>query len=229
MIIINDSPEDTSYATFTINDPRIKYYKNEKNRGVNFSRNIGIEKISADSKWVLFLDDDDFFAPDTLATFYTLTLTHTHNKWFVTNRALRNGTPLTQFPKPETAYSYLWPYLITKKLKGDATHCIETHLITHNKISFSATVKQGEEWFFFYQIGLHAKMYYHDHNSTISEGYDQRNGLNFRKRNLKQNLSNIFSLFYELSQKKIFSFPLIIYLLLRILKPFFKKKHNERI
>lgn len=222
MIIINDSPDDTSYRAFTINDPRVRYYVNERNRGVNFSRNFGLDVVSADSTWVVFLDDDDYFAPDALMTLYNLSLTHPHKKWFVTNRALKNGTPLTKFPTSDTSYSYMWPYLISKKLQGDATHSIETKLIERNKIRFSSKVKQAEEWFFFYQVGTFTEMYYHDHNSTISDGYDTQGGLNFRKRTLREEYSILTLLLYELSQKKLFSFFLIFYITLRILKPFLK-------
>ena len=79
-------------------------------------------------------------------------LSHQNIKWFITNRALTDGTPVTQFPKDDTLYSYAWSYLILKRFRGDATHCIETKLITQNKIHFSQHVKQGEGWFFFYQL-----------------------------------------------------------------------------
>lgn len=223
MIIINDSPDDASYKTFTINDSRVRYYVNERNRGVNFSRNFGLDTVSADSTWVVFLDDDDYFAPDTLITLRNLSLANPTQKWLVTNRALKNGTPLTKFPSSDTSYAYMWPYLISKKLKGDATHCIETKLITHNKIRFSSKVKQAEEWFFFYQVGLHSKMFYHDHNSTISDGYDTQGGLNFRKRTLGEEYSTLILLLYELSHKKTLSPLVVIYIFFRILRSSLRK------
>lgn len=218
MIIVNDSPSDPSYTSFTssINDPRIHYCINESNRGVNYSRNTALKKLSADSKWVIFLDDDDYFAPDTLKTFSELILFHTDTRWFVTNRSKKNGTSLTQFPKNDISYNYAWSYLILKRCKGDATHCIETKLITHIKARFSKYVKQGEEWFFFYQIGLHTKIFYHDHNSTISDGYDATQGLNFRKRSLNERFESITKLLYEGGEHKFLYIPsFITYLLLR--------------
>jgi glycosyltransferase involved in cell wall biosynthesis len=151
MIIINDSPHDESYLDFasSINDPRIHYHVNPKNSGVNVSRNHGLDKLSADSKWVIFLDDDDYLAPNTLATFSQLQLLESDTKWFMTNRAYTHGESLTQAPKDDTLYSYTWSYLILKRIKGDATHCIETKLLTHIHARFSSYVKQGEEWFFF--------------------------------------------------------------------------------
>ena len=225
MIVVNDSPMDQSYRDFasTINDPRIHYHLNTVNKGVNYSRNLALNTLSADSRWVIFLDDDDCLAPDTLANFYQLINTHQSAKWFVTNRAEKNGTSFTHFPKDETMYSYAWSYLILKRGKGDATHCIETKLITHMNARFSKYVKQGEEWFFFYQIGLRTKMFYYDHNSTISNGYDRVGGLNFRKRSFRDRYEALAQLFYEGLARKIIRPSFIIYMLVRCLRLFVKR------
>jgi glycosyltransferase involved in cell wall biosynthesis len=219
MIIINDSPTDESYHAFasSINDPRIHYHVNNVNKGVNFSRNVGLDKVSADSKWVILLDDDDYLAPDALQTFHDLIIAKGEEKWFVTNRAQKNGKSLTQFPRECRSYTYMWGYLIFKRLKGDATHCIETKLITDVHARFSQYVKQGEEWFFFYQIGLHSKMYYLDHNSTITDGYDTEGGLNFRERSIRKGYESLAQLFYEASALKIIRIPFILYLFFRTL------------
>lgn len=226
MIIINDSPHDEEYLEFaaSINDARIHYHVNPKNSGVNFSRNHGLDKLSADSKWVIFLDDDDYLAPDTLATFSMLIHVGADIKWLMTNRAYKNGKPLTLVPRDDTTYSYSLSYLIFKRIKGDATHCLETKLITHTHARFSSYVKQGEEWFFFYQIGLHTRLFYHDHNSTITDGYDDAHGLNFRKRSLSERYETLLQLFYEGGKKKILRPSFLLYLTARTLSLFIPKK-----
>jgi glycosyltransferase involved in cell wall biosynthesis len=226
MIIINDSPFDDAYKEFasSINDPRIHYHVNPKNSGVNVSRNHGLDKLSADSKWVIFLDDDDYLAPDTLATFSMLIHIGTENKWLMTNRAYKNGKPLTSTPRDDATYSYIWSYLILKRIKGDATHCIETKLITQIHARFSKYVKQGEEWFFFYQIGLHTKLFYHDHNSTITDGYDDVSGLNFRKRSFSERYESLLKLFYEGGKRKLLKPSFLFYLFARTLLLFIPKK-----
>lgn len=225
MIIVNDSPEDTSYQSFTssLNDSRIHYHMNDKNRGVNYTRNKAMDLISSDSKWIIFLDDDDYFAPDALQTFHDLILLHNEKKWFITNRAHVNGKPVTNFPKDETLYSYAWEYLLLKRCKGDATHCIETKLILQNKIRFSKYVKQGEEWFFFYQVGIHEKIYYYSHNSTITDGYNQSTGLNFRKRTKEERFSTLNKLLNESIQQKILCNPsMLFYITIRYILIIFK-------
>lgn len=219
MIIVNDSPQDESYLEFnsSINDPRIHYHVNTTNQGVNYCRNFALNKLSADSKWVIFLDDDDYLSPDALQTFHTLILLQGGHRWFVTNRANKDGSLITKFPKSETFYNYAWEYLISKRLKGDATHCIETKLITQNRIRFSKLVKQGEEWFFFYCLGIYEKMYYHDHNSTITDGY-ATSGLNYRKRSRSERFESMIRLGVEgYGRKVLFRPSFMLYLFLRIL------------
>lgn len=218
MIIVNDSPNDETYRAFasSINDPRIHYHVNKTNSGVNFSRNIALDKISADSKWVIFLDDDDHLAPDTLQTFYNLIREHPYTNWFITNRALTNGTPLTNAPASDVLYSYIRDYLLLRRCRGDVTHAINTTSL--HTVRFPLHVKQGEEWLFFYQLGLSEKMFYHDHNSTISSGYDE-GGLNFRKRNRMERFETLSILFYEAAHRGFAYRPsFLLYLCIRLIR-----------
>lgn len=41
---------------------QIKYLKNEKNQGPGYSRQQGLNNVSKDTQFIIFLDDDDFFA-----------------------------------------------------------------------------------------------------------------------------------------------------------------------
>ncbi len=223
MIIVNDSPNDTGYQEFasSINDARISYHVNPTNKGVNFTRNRGLDKVSADSKWVIFLDDDDWLSPDALKTFHDLILIHGDVHWFVTNRAYKNGTPITKAPASDTTYSYTRDYLLLRRIKGDATHIISTQSI--HLVRFSKHVKQGEEWLFFYQLGLSEKMFYHNHNSTITDGYDNEKGLNFRKRSFSERFETVMVLFYEGLQRGFGYRPTFLtYLIVRFMRILFK-------
>ncbi len=224
MIIVNDSPEDESYADFKVEyerEPRITYAVNEKNMGVNFSRNRALDLVSKESKWVIFLDDDDYLAEDALKEIEKLTRANNSVNWFVTNRAYTNGEALTKFPKNNTEYSYAWDYLLLKKGKGDATHCI--HRTFLKEVYFSQTVKQGEEWFFFYQLGLRSKMFYHNQNSTLSDGYNMSGGLNFRARSVAEQITSMYSLFSESRKLGLtYHFTFLSYLTLRLLKALIK-------
>lgn len=218
MVIVNDSPNDRSYQDFasSINDPRISYYVNPVNKGVNFSRNRALDKVSADSRWIIFLDDDDYLSPNTLRTFHDLILMHGDTNWFITNRAYGNGIPVTKIKNSGTRYSYIRDYLFLRRIKGDVTHAINTNSIHH--IRFSKYVKQGEEWIFFYELGLKEKMFYHDHNSTITDGYGE-DGLNFRQRSFQSYLEDLSILLYEGVRRGLWYHPtFLLYLSGRLIK-----------
>lgn len=197
MIIINDSPLDESYESIKsicAHDAKIAYLINETNQGVNFSRNRGLSLADSGS-WIIFLDDDDYLAPNALAHFKALIDKHPNQKWFMSNRALPDGTSLTYAPYSNTLYSYTWDYLLAKNITGDATHCIQKKYLASTR--FSKKVKQGEEWLFFYQLGLKGKFFYSNHNSTLSDGYDASSGLNFRNRPKSERFNSLMSLCKE--------------------------------
>jgi len=62
IVVVDDcSSDDISGAVISLmklnSSDAIKYYRNSKNYGVNFSRNLGISKSKGD--WVVLLDSDD--------------------------------------------------------------------------------------------------------------------------------------------------------------------------
>ena len=58
IILVNDGSTDKSEEIIkSYKDKRIKYYKN-KNKGIGYTRNYGIDK--SNSKYIMFLDSDDY-------------------------------------------------------------------------------------------------------------------------------------------------------------------------
>jgi glycosyltransferase involved in cell wall biosynthesis len=57
LILVNDSGEDVQDVVDKFNDPRIKYFQNEKNLGLAGTRNVGLKNSSGE--YICFLDDDD--------------------------------------------------------------------------------------------------------------------------------------------------------------------------
>ena len=223
MIIVNDSPEDTSYTEFekNITDKRIRYFKNGQNAGVNYSRNFALDNLSTDSSFVIFLDDDDWLAKDALGHFANLIKEKPRENWFVANRALKDGGPLTFATKNNEHYAYAWNYLISKKFKGDATHYIKTNIVKN--IRFSKSIRQGEEWLFFYQLGRRSKFYYRNHDSTITEGYNRMHGLNFRLRTKSEQFKTLIKIISEGARLRIVHRPsFLIYICLRFARLLFK-------
>lgn len=66
VILINDGSNDNSLLICKTYVLKYKYFKliNQKNKGLSAARNIGIENAS--SKYLMFLDSDDFLRTDTV-------------------------------------------------------------------------------------------------------------------------------------------------------------------
>ena len=84
LIIVDDGSTDKSRQIVEeyLNDERIKYYYKE-NGGPSSARNYGVDK--ATKEWILFLDADDYFLPDALATYSNLIHQHSEISFFVCN------------------------------------------------------------------------------------------------------------------------------------------------
>lgn len=220
MIVIIDSPENSGYSETPQTDPRVRYLKNEKNIGANQSRNRGLTSVSPDSDRVIFLDDDDYLAPTALLHLSELVAEHPDQKWIITNRTDSSGQIRTRVPQTGTHYNYARDYLIGRRIKGDATHCLETKLAT--KIGFSTEVKNGEEWLYFFQVGLNTPLFYLDVDTTLTDGYEP-SGLNLRPRSLKDQLGTLHILIAEGYKVGITRSPYFwLYILLRTIRAFIK-------
>ena len=65
IILIDDASSDSTVRIAnSFQDRRLKVIKNERNRGVSYGRNLGIEQ--AQGKWIALLDADDWYAPQRL-------------------------------------------------------------------------------------------------------------------------------------------------------------------
>lgn len=63
-IVQNDFGEDVSNVIKEFNDPRLKYFVNDKNVGLSQTRNNAVKNSSGD--YLIYLDDDDWLYNETL-------------------------------------------------------------------------------------------------------------------------------------------------------------------
>ena len=62
LLFVDDCSSDNSLEIVdSFNDPRIKIFRNEKNKGAAASRNLALNQASG--RWVAFLDSDDLWKP----------------------------------------------------------------------------------------------------------------------------------------------------------------------
>lgn len=223
LIIVNDNPGDGVAGDVAANhDARIRVFENGTNQGVNYSRNRGLCEVASNSDWVIFLDDDDTLAPDALSKLTALIAT-TQSQWVVTARGTDVATPTTTGVSKKT-YSYIWDYLIWRRFKGDATHCIKTSLVNNSEhpLRFPTLIKQAEEWLFYCELGTHTRFYYESLVTTLTPGYDAT-GLNYRKRKFIDQLQLIPTIIADARGRNLFASPAFwIYVKMRIIRAFIK-------
>ena len=68
LVVDDGSTDETSSAISSLSDPRVRVLKNDKNRGMNASRNRAIAE--ARGRFITFLDSDDLWLPERLARFH---------------------------------------------------------------------------------------------------------------------------------------------------------------
>ncbi len=65
LLFVDDcSVDDTEAILLSFKDPRIRYFKNEQNKGAAISRNLALRE--AKGRWIAFLDSDDIWLPKKL-------------------------------------------------------------------------------------------------------------------------------------------------------------------
>lgn len=69
IIVVNDAGQDVSTVVKAFNSPKLSYLSHETNKGLAGARNTGIKV--ARGKYIAYLDDDDIFYPEHLATLVT--------------------------------------------------------------------------------------------------------------------------------------------------------------
>lgn len=105
LLFVDDcSTDDSVKIVESNNDPRIRVFKNEKNSGAAFSRNVAIRE--ANGRWIAFLDSDDLWASEKLLEQLdfmedkqcALSFTHFYFD--------KNDGKLIEFAPPKDIYTY---------------------------------------------------------------------------------------------------------------------------
>jgi len=83
IIIVDDNSSDGTeklVKEYILQGYQIKYYKNDKNMGLAYNRNVGIEK--AQGMYFCFVDDDDYWHPNFIQTYVDNARRHDQNTIF---------------------------------------------------------------------------------------------------------------------------------------------------
>mgnify|MGYP000253534506 CR=1 FL=1 len=150
------------------NNAKIQYRQMRKNSGVNAVRNRIIEEAKAiDNKaYLLFIDDDDYLAKNSLVLADKEISVHPEYNWFSLNCNYEGGVAISKIAQ-YGALSYLNDYMFGKKIRGDFTHILRLEALGAER--FTSEFKNGEEWSFSVELSLTHTIYAIDVPGYIKE------------------------------------------------------------
>lgn len=123
VVVIDDGSKDASAdIVATYNDPRIRLIRQE-NRGVSRTRNRGIEE--AHGELICFLDADDWYDKNFLATIVSMAQQYPDNTFYATNfRAVFEHRPedWDRDDQPGTAFEWVNDFYRRRFLTGGIFH-----------------------------------------------------------------------------------------------------------
>jgi len=128
--IVDDGSTDTTYdiiKEYADQYPIIRYYRFEKNHGVNAARNYAITNSS--KEFIIFLDSDDYFIENALQTIRDALLYYPGYRHYLFAQDDRmevyNRNPLLKGEKAELTFADF----LTEKITGDFAHVMASDLI----------------------------------------------------------------------------------------------------
>ena len=168
-VYIVDDCSDTDIKSFLekygiLDDLRVHFFRVEHNLGVNYARNLALEKIFENKSLdcVALLDDDDYFLDD---YFYKANkiLQDKSIDWLVTKCIDEKRDNITLINK--IGFVDYLDYLVGINPINDASMLMRKSII--RDISFTTEFKNGYEWAFFLQISTESMMYVIDMPSKV--------------------------------------------------------------
>lgn len=122
VIVVDDASTDGSFELLqTLDIKNLRIFKNKENRGVNYTRNRGIEQATGD--YIFFLDSDDKLFPDGLDTIVNAVNENQHVKhflFFVSDN---------QKPNINAANTTTYKEWLTDHVNGDFAHVIKKEVM----------------------------------------------------------------------------------------------------
>lgn len=196
LIIVDDcSTDNTEEVLATIDDSRIRYFKNEKNSGAAVSRNKALRE--AKGQWIAFLDSDDLWMPEKLEKQINFMKKNGYSFSYTNYEEIdvdgnRTGIKITG-PKRITKtgmFNYCWPGCLTVMFDANKVGLIQIEDIKKNndyamwlKVCQKADCYLLDEYLAQYRkgragsvsthsiktmIGWHYKLYYEAENMGIT-------------------------------------------------------------
>ncbi|MBO4295027.1 MAG: glycosyltransferase [Alphaproteobacteria bacterium] len=216
VICINDGSKDNSekiLQNYAAKDKRIKVI-NQRNQGISAARNAGLKMVQSD--YVMFVDSDDYIAPDMAEKLYKIMIAEKPDVVICSAECV-NLLPADTSAEVVEWQAWLQPwfdeyakptgvYDVPKTIKNEFISVVwnklyKTSTIKEYKIKFpSELIEEDEYWLWAYM--LHCRKY-----AFVNERlyfYIQRSGSIMTTRNSREHVLDILEVerrIYELVQK----------------------------
>lgn len=142
-IILNDGSTDkTKEIVASYSDSRIRYYENQTNKGIAFSRNRAAD--FARGKYIMIMDDDDRSMPDRMEKQVQFLEQHPETDVVIGQIV---GWPLVSEEHDEIAAG-----LIQYNNVGNANIMYRKSFAEKHKIKYNEDITYGEDWHFWLQM-----------------------------------------------------------------------------
>ncbi|MCE5224455.1 MAG: glycosyltransferase [Porphyromonadaceae bacterium] len=176
LIIVDDcSTDNTGAIIANFQDPRILYFKNDKNSGAAISRNKALRE--AKGKWIAFLDSDDIWHSEKLKCQIAFMVEHEYAFTFTDYRVQLNGVWLP--------YINTGPNVVTKRKLYDYCYFSTiTVMYDREKVGLIqiADLKKNNDYAMWFQVIEKSPCYrcpkclsyYIKHDGSISSGKKRR-------------------------------------------------------
>lgn len=159
ILVINDAGEDVAGLINSFNDPRIKYFVNDINRGPSASRNIGIK--NSRGRYIAFLDDDDLLYKNHLKTLIeTQKKINTAVVYSDAYRVLIDKVT-NQVIDKKVIYSLDFDrnYLLIHNIATVQSFLIDKHIVKDDLL-FDETFSTHEDWEFWLRLSTKYSFYH---------------------------------------------------------------------
>lgn len=157
-IIVDDSSECWMQDVYDIasSDDRIHIIQLDHNQGCNHARNTALEYIQkvGISGYITLVDDDDYLLPDALDKVNDR-LKRKSVQWLTADCIYPDESKASKISN-YGELSYIEDYMYGRQIKGDLNHFIHTSVCSG--LRFSEEFKNGQEWSFYCQLSVRAKL-----------------------------------------------------------------------
>jgi len=159
MVIVDDgSTDDTAKVVEGFNDPRIRLVRQE-NKGVSAARNRGMEEGDDNTEAAMFLDGDDYLAPDAFARLIAALeawprAVAAYGPYAYVEEDAHPGSRAIEVKNIDLPSGDILEALVERNLFANGGHMLIRRSELEQMTGFREDLKFGEDWEFWVRLAL---------------------------------------------------------------------------